>query len=79
MENFTFFLQKRVKKIVYGVLNAERRILSQERVANRSRVKIRSAHDTNDIYCSLYTESKPSRRRFACGKLIFRTLTILPL
>ena len=49
-------------KIVYFVLSAEGRILKQKRVASalvatRSYVKIRSGRDTNDIFCSLYTES----------------------
>ena len=56
-------------RIVYFVSSAER----------RSRFKIRlSALDTKDIFCSLYTESQPSCYHFACGKLIFRTVKILP-
>ena len=42
-------------KIAYFVSSAERRILTQERVETRSRVKIHSGRDTNDIFCSLYT------------------------
>ena len=45
-----------MSKLVYFVLNAKRRILTQEQVATCSGVKIRSARDTNDIFCSLYTE-----------------------
>ena len=37
-------------KIVYLVWSAERCILTQERVVTSSRVKIRSTHDTNDIF-----------------------------
>ena len=57
--------------IVYSSSSTERRILTQERVAIRSRVRIRSARDTNDILCSLYFESLSSRCRFACGRFIF--------
>ena len=39
--------------------------------------KIRSTHDTNDIFCPPFTGSKPCQCRFACRKLIFRTLKIL--
>ena len=66
------------EKIVYFESSAERRILTYDRVATCLRVKIRSARDTNDIFCPLYIESQPSRCRFACGKLIFHTLKILP-
>ena len=58
------------------VLSADRPFLTQERVAPHSRVEIRSARDTNDIFCQLYTKIQSSRCRFACGKLIFRTLEI---
>ena len=37
-------------EIVYFVSSVEMRILTQERVTIRSRVKIRSARDTNDIF-----------------------------
>ena len=64
-------LKKKSFKMVYLISSAERRILTQKRietraevprvasalVVTRSRVKIRSARDTNDIFCSLYTES----------------------
>ena len=64
----------RCMQIVYFVSSAERRILTQKRVATRSRGKIRSARDTNDMFCSLCTESLPSRCLFACEKLVFRIL-----
>ena len=43
-----------IRTIIYFVSSAERRILTQERVATRSRIKIRFARDTNNIFCSLY-------------------------
>ena len=45
------------KKIVYFVPSAERRILTQRRVATRSHIKVRSARDKNDIDFLLYTQS----------------------
>ena len=50
----------RLKKaivIVYFESSGERRCLTQERVARRSRAKKRPARDTNVISCSLNTES----------------------
>ena len=69
--------------IVFFVSSAKRGISTQERVAIHSRVKIRPARDTNDIFCSLHTDSWPSRfpalvRENFKFVLIFRTLKMLP-
>ena len=51
-----FYYYGYTQRIVYFVSSAERHILTQGRVTTRSRYKIRSARDMNDIFCSLYTE-----------------------
>ena len=66
----------RKTRLTFGVRRTKQYVSYQVRKSvfirkSELNVKIRSTRDTNDIFCTLYTESLPSRCRFACEKFIF--------